>query len=163
MAIPAGMAMINQEARAYANKPAVIGAVDPGSPAEQAGIQRGDLIAKIDGQDNPTWTDVQDRILLNPGQGMQVTVKRDGETRQIDLQPSSLNYDQERIGDAGIRPVLGPTSKLFVDAVSRDAPAQEAGLKPGDQIVAFNAHPVEQNFAGRDQLVRGIQNSGGQP
>src|SRR5262250_3225767 len=40
IAIPAAMAMVNYEIPAYANGPAVIGAVAPGSAAEQAGLQR---------------------------------------------------------------------------------------------------------------------------
>src|SRR5260370_7261312 len=61
IAIPAGMAMINYEVPAYANKPAVIAAVDPGSPAEQPDIQRDDLIPIIAVQHTPTWTTIHNR------------------------------------------------------------------------------------------------------
>ena len=163
LAIPAGMAMITYEMPAYENGPAVIGAVDPGSAAEQAGMQPGDLIVKIGNQENPTWTDVKDLVVLSPGHSIKVAVRRGQETRQIDLQPSSVNFDEEKVGNAGIYPVLGPNSKLVVGTVQADKPAGEAGLKPYDQILAINGQTVEQNFAGRNTLIAAIQNSGGQP
>ena len=67
-AIIAILAMIHFETEAYKTWPAQINAVEPDSPADKAGIKRGDLIVKIDGEENPLWRDVEDVILVNPGQ-----------------------------------------------------------------------------------------------
>src|SRR5262249_4478077 len=146
---------------AFANGPAVIGAVEPGSAAEQVGLERGDLIVKIGNRENPTWTDVQDLVVLNPGHPVKITVRHGQETKEIDLQPFE---DHEKVGEAGIHPVWGPNSKLVVvQAVRAGTPAGEAGLKQHDQILAINGQPVDQDFAGRTTLIREIQNSGGHP
>ena len=39
----------------YQSSPAVVGAVEAGSPADRAGIKPGDRIVSIDGRDMPTW------------------------------------------------------------------------------------------------------------
>jgi regulator of sigma E protease len=42
----------------YQDQPPVVGAVTPGSPAERAGIQRGDRILTVAGDDVDTWDDL---------------------------------------------------------------------------------------------------------
>jgi len=66
LAIPAAIAMMHHEVPAYLDKPALVKAVEPNSPAETAGIQPGDLIQKIDGIQNPNWQQVEDQVAVNP-------------------------------------------------------------------------------------------------
>ena len=44
----------------------IVGAVDPGSPAEKAGLVPGDEILSIDGQVLPSWEEAQYHIVLRP-------------------------------------------------------------------------------------------------
>ncbi|HUK89620.1 MAG TPA: RIP metalloprotease RseP [Blastocatellia bacterium] len=161
--IPAALAMIHYEVPAYLNKPAVVGDVRPGSAAEEAGLKPGDLIVKVGDQGNPTWGDFMDRVGLNPDILLPVTIKRGDETKQIDLRPKADNLDEQKIGDAGLVPALGPNAKLLVADLSKGSPAEAAGLKPGDRLLAFNGAPLEQDYAGRSTLIHGIENSGGKP
>jgi len=161
--IPAFIVMTHYEAPAYLNKPVVVGDVRHDSAAEIAGLRPGDEIVKVDGQDNPTWGDLLDRVGLNPDLVLPLQVKRDGQVLQVDLRPKAENVDQQKVGDAGLVPPLGPNAKLIVRDVSKGFPAENAGLKPGDQLVAFNGKPLEQDYAGRDELIHGIENSGGKP
>src|SRR4029077_16496157 len=48
-----GVYMVHYEHPAYADQPAVVGYVDPGSAAARAGVQAGDRIIRIDGVQNP--------------------------------------------------------------------------------------------------------------
>src|SRR5215216_7073995 len=83
LAIPAILAMIHYQVPAYWNQPPVVNAVAPDSPAEKAGLQRGDLIVGIEGHENPTWRDVEDYIAINPDHNLLVTVKRGNEEKQL--------------------------------------------------------------------------------
>jgi regulator of sigma E protease len=161
IAIPMVMAMIHYEMPAYLNKPAVVGAVEPGSAAELAGLQRGDVILKVDGQEHPTFGDFADRVAFSPDQTLPLVIQRGSEIKQVSLSPSASSLDQEKIGNSGVDPVLGPDARLLVDGVASGSPADAAGLKPGDQILEIDGQPVEQNFYGRDSLIRAIQNSAG--
>lgn len=161
--IIAVLAMIHFETEAYRTWPAQINAVEPDSPAEKAGIRRGDVIVKIDGEDNPVWRDVEDAILVNPGQTIPVTVKRNDQTIDLSLQVAARPFEQEEIGYAGFKPDFGPDAKLVVRRVVKDKPATQAGLQPGDQIIAVNNKPVEQSLYGNADVINAIRESNGQP
>src|SRR5436190_22834072 len=46
---------------------AVINVVEPGSPAEKAGIKPGDQIVSFDGKSQPDWQDVQNTVVTSAG------------------------------------------------------------------------------------------------
>lgn len=163
LVITAGVAMFHHEVPAYMDKPAYIAGVAPGSAAEKAGIQAGDVIVKIDGQQNPTFADVFYRVMLNPDLVLPVTIKRGDEFRQVDLRPASLTVDDDSVGSAGLEPQYEPNAKLFATGLTPGYPAMEAGLKDGDQIVALGGVPLGQNDSGRDALINAIMTSGGKP
>jgi regulator of sigma E protease len=146
LAIPAILAMIHYEVADYRNQPAVVNAVGVDSAAETAGIRRGDLIASIDGVSNPTWDEVYDRILINPGHDIPVTIKRGQETLNLNMPVATREIEREKIGDfqsAGFEPFLGPDTKLVIRGVSPGMPGEQAGMKVNDQIIAVNGRPVE--------------------
>jgi S1-C subfamily serine protease len=66
---------------------AEIVAVTPGSPAEDAGIQVGDIITKVDGQRVSRVRPLNELILqYQPGDTISLTFMRDGRTRQVEVQ-----------------------------------------------------------------------------
>jgi len=160
LAIPAVMAMLHHEVPAYLDRPALVKAVEPNSPAEQAGLQPGDLIVQADGRTDPKWRDLEDTIAVNPDQSMPLTVRRGGETTQITLHVGSRPFDQEKIGYAGL---IAEDLRLTVRDVKPGMPAAEAGLKPGDNIIAVNGVRVEQNRYGADEIIRVIRGSADKP
>jgi len=156
LAIPAVMAMMHHEVPAYLDKPSVVRAVEPNSPAEQAGLQPGDLIVKVDGRTEPKWRDLEDTIAVNPDQDLPVTVKRDGETRQITLHVGSRAFDQEKIGYSGLK---ANDERITVRDIAPGEPAAAAGLKPGDNIIAVNGTRVEQSEYGQIEIISAIRKS----
>jgi regulator of sigma E protease len=160
LAIPTVMAMIHHEVPAYVDKPALVHGVDHDSPAEAAGLQPADLIQRIDGRDNPTWQDVMDYIAVNPDQDAALTVRHDEVTRQVTLHLASRSIEQEKIGYSGLRPA---DERITVDSVAPGSPAAEAGLKPGDNIVAVNGAPIEQSGFGSQEVIRQIRGSADRP
>src|SRR6267142_2802787 len=75
--------MVHYEYPIYMDQAAVVGYVDPGSPAAKSGIQRGDRIVQIDGVQNPTWERVGVKELLSANQPLGFTVQRGGQTIQV--------------------------------------------------------------------------------
>src|SRR5271165_5351876 len=63
----------------YLDEPAVVGAVEEGSPAEKAGIRAGDRIVRIDGWQDPTWDDVQMKAGIQRKTALEVAVQRGAE------------------------------------------------------------------------------------
>ena len=149
LAIPAVMAMMHHEVPAYLDKPAVVRAVEPNSPAEQAGLQPGDLIVKADGRTDPKWRDLEDTIAVNPDQDLPLTVKRDGEARQITLHVSSRAFDQEKIGYSGLK--------------ANDERITVRDIKPGDNIIAVNGNRIEQSEYGTMEIIRVIRSNVDKP
>jgi regulator of sigma E protease len=60
--------------------PAVVGAIQQGSPAQKAGFQAGDRILSINGRAVEQFFDVASYVELRPSQLLSVAVDRDGQT-----------------------------------------------------------------------------------
>ncbi|MFL6275121.1 MAG: RIP metalloprotease RseP [Blastocatellia bacterium] len=141
--IPAVLAMSHYEMPTFVNQPAVVNSIVPDSPAEVAGIRRGDVIEKIDGISNPAWGQVNDVIMLNPGHEVPVVLRRGKEAISLNLNVGTQEFNREKIGEAGLQPFLGSNSKIIVAVVAPGTPADQAGLKVDDQIIAVNGRAVE--------------------
>lgn len=181
IAVPAILAMIHFESYTYINNQPVVNAVAVGSAAEQAGVRRGDVILNIDGVQNPNWSQVEDAIMVNPGHEVPVTVRRGNENLQLKMPVASIEIQNEKIGEGGLEPFLGPNTKLVIAILSQGMPGEQAGLKVGDQIVAVNSKPVEAGadpsnvsatanadpnakmLYGQFDVIREIRASNGQP
>ena len=163
LAITAAIAMVHHDVPSYMDKPAFVAGVAAGSAAEKAGIKPGDVITRIENQENPTYGDVFYRVMLNPDLVLPITVKRGGESLQLELRPAAVNLEDDSIGSAGLEPQYGPNAKLYVAQVNPGDPADQAGLKEEDQIVAINGIPVSQDDSGREALIKAIGSSEGKP
>jgi regulator of sigma E protease len=116
----------------YPTSTPVIGIVAAGSPAEKSGLKPGDTIVNIGGKAVGTWDDVGMNILPKAGQSISITVQRGGQPYATTIVPASqTKYD---LGDIGVGPVYRPQ----VAVVTRDSPAERAGLKFGDVIVGVD-------------------------
>jgi regulator of sigma E protease len=115
--------------------------VTPGSAAAEAGIQTGDIIRSFGGVNNPTWEpQVYEQIKLSPGQYVPVVVDRGGQTLTLSLHvPMAAKADDFDISDTGIQPQYLP-GPIQVAQVLPGDPAQQAGMRDGDQIEAVDGH-----------------------
>jgi len=129
--------MVHYEYPAVYDQPTVIGWVLKDSAAAKAGLQIGDRITRIADQQNPTWEQVDLKEAMNPGQPLEVQVERNGQTLDKTVTPEPTGLD--RIGYAGWAP---KESTVTITDVQPDMPADKAGLKEGDQIVALDGQPV---------------------
>lgn len=121
----------------------VIGRVLPDSPAAAAGFERGDRVLAIDGDTVRRFEDVDEAGVINPGRRLVFTVERDGAPLELavvpeERVPSNPDAPLRKYGYLG----LGPANPAEVGAVMADGAAAEAGLRPGDRIVAVDGRPV---------------------
>jgi regulator of sigma E protease len=115
--------------------------VTPGSAADQAGIEPGDIFSRFADADNPDWEYIYERSKLNANQTVPVTVERGGQTLQLSLHvPATAKNDDFDVSYAGLLPQfrVGP---IGIQEVQPDTPAEQAGLRAGDAIQSVDGHP----------------------
>ena len=72
---------------------ALVTSVEPGSPADKAGLKAGDVIVEIDGEEVETPDDVQEILDdLEPGDTVTVTVIRNGRRKTFEVELSEGNW-----------------------------------------------------------------------
>ncbi len=147
--------MLGTSVAKHLRQPAVIGSVQEGSAAEQAGLQPLDIILAIDGDPIPTWQDLVIGISLSPNQELVLEVERQGQVLTKNITPSL----SERIetGDIGV----GPFIPFIITEVEPNSPATEAGLRPEDEIVRVTMG--NKSTVGFDESARLINASEGSP
>jgi regulator of sigma E protease len=141
-------------------KDTVVEWVTPGSPAAEAGIQTGDIVRGFGDVSNPSWRpQIYEQIKLDPGQYVPVVVDRGGQTLTLSLHvPSVAKTEAFDIGDTGMQPQYLP-GPIQVAQVQSGYPAQQAGLRVGDQIEAVDGH----HFHSIDTLLAYMQWEQGKP
>src|SRR3954447_15728315 len=104
LAIPFVASMIYFAVPAYHTQPAVIGVVRPDTSAGKADLKPGDKVVRFNATLVPTWRDLEDQILLNPGQNVTLAVVRGGQELAGPLTLGSRTEGSETIGTLGALP-----------------------------------------------------------
>jgi membrane-associated protease RseP (regulator of RpoE activity) len=93
-----------------ASSDAACAASDPDAPAVDAGIQPGDRILSIDGQEVADFAEATALIQASPGQSLTLVIERDGEEQTITVVPAAVAggvvdaSSDDEVGFVGIRP-----------------------------------------------------------
>src|SRR5437773_5030634 len=115
----------------------VVSLVRQGGSADQAGLKPGDRIVSFEGTENPTWNYISGKALLRPDQNVSMVVERDGKRIPLSVKVPKRTDGGNAIGDLDFQPDAGALP-VIVDQIEPNMPAQEAGLRPGDQVVAVD-------------------------
>jgi regulator of sigma E protease len=145
--------MFGAEVAVYEDQPAVVGAVASGSPAARAGIRPGDRIMAVGGQAVSTWSDVFMKVGAKPNRELPITVMRDGQ--QLHLSAKTTSEGKFEVGEIGVLPDVHP----HIGEVTPGSPAEKAGVKRGDVVLAVNGETI--TFRG--QLSEAIAKRTGTP
>jgi len=136
----------------------VVSVVGRGGAAEIAGLKPGDRIVSFNGNENPKWNTIRGDALLSPGQPLPLVVERDGQRVQLTLSPTAVTEDGETAGFLDFVPDYGDVP-VIVREIEPNTPAAEAGLQPGDQILAVNGQSVRS----AEQVTQFIRDHRSQP
>ncbi|WP_241232859.1 DegQ family serine endoprotease [Paracoccus haematequi] len=129
----------------------VIASIEPDSPAEEAGLEVGDVVIATDGRPLRNAADLRNRIgMLSVGDELVLSVLRGDEsldlTARIGEQPERTADWIENTALAGLsfREVAGPGGRqaLEIDAVAPGSLAAWRGFRVGDIILSVNRQPV---------------------
>jgi regulator of sigma E protease len=129
--------MVHYEYPAVYDEAPVIGWVAKDTPADKAGFQIGDLITRIGDIQNPTWEQIDQEQAMSPGQPLVVDLQRNGQTLEKTVVPEAMGVDA--IGYAGWTP---KEPSVTITDLQEKMPAEKAGLKEGDTILALDGKPV---------------------
>jgi serine protease Do len=147
---------------------AVIGQVEDGSPAEEAGLQPGDVVIAIEGKKLKNYLQIGNTIAsMRPGDEVTLTIRRNGETKEITATLGAASGGEQTAsaeGDApsqdqlmeelgmSIRDItpeiarqlgLDDTDGVVIDDVDRSNPMiRQSGLQPRQVIIEIAGQPV---------------------
>ncbi|MBB6522322.1 RIP metalloprotease RseP [Pseudoteredinibacter isoporae] len=127
---------------------AVVGKVEPGSIAAEAGLEPGQRILAVDGQPTPTRKMLYQQLLSRLGESGEIHFR-------VQYPGSNLTYesvaelDKWLSGTADPHPVSGlgmtlfyPPTRLELHRVQPEGPAAKAGLKEGDKLIAVDGEKI---------------------
>jgi serine protease Do len=155
---------------------ALVNTVQPGSPAEKAGVRRGDVITAVNGEAVKDGNVLRNEVSqLLPGSAVRLTILRDGREQTLnvtlaELQQASADRDRQdaepdRTGyGMSVEPLTSATARelgvsaksgVVVVDVQASGRAADAGIRQGDVISEVDGRPVTSPEALRDALRQG--------
>ncbi|MGB0473582.1 MAG: DegQ family serine endoprotease [Porticoccaceae bacterium] len=149
---------------------ALINAVEIDSPADKGGIEPGDVIVKLDGQEIIDADDLPHLVgMLAPETTTKVVIVREGKRKVLKVTVGALDGDQDSVAETNnsssdrlglaVKPVsedqlreLRLRGGVLVTEVLPDSPAALAEIKPGDILVQLGYSRINDT----DEYVRVI-------
>ncbi|MCU1755859.1 RIP metalloprotease RseP [Pseudomonas helleri] len=126
----------------------VIGAVESGSLAAQAGLVAGQEIVSIDGQPTVGWSNVNLQLVRRLGESGSIQVAVRGPDSDVESSHQLVLHDwlkgadePDPIKSLGIRP-WRPELPAVLAELDPKGPAQAAGLKTGDKLLSMNGQAI---------------------
>ena len=127
----------------------VVGAVESGSLAAQAGMAVDQEIVAVNGKPVSGWGEVNLQLVRRLGESGQldVTVREVGSSAERHLQIPLQNWlkgveEPDPITALGIRP-WRPRIAPVIARLDPEGPAQAAGIQLGDRLISLNRQPLD--------------------
>lgn len=128
----------------------VVGGVEPGSIAEKAGLSSGQEIVSVDGEAVTGWAGVNLQLVRRLGESGSIALNVRDQGSDVETPRSLVLNDwlkgaaePDPIRSLGIRP-WRPALPPVLAELDPKGPAQAAGLKTGDRLLALNGEPVDE-------------------
>lgn len=134
--------------------PPVVAAVELESPAAKSGIEPGDRVLAIGGDEIDSQKDLKLAEALNAGETLVYKVERGGKT--LDVPVTLRESEAEGTGESGLEFHLLPAG---ITKVVEDSAAEEAGLEVGDTVTGVNGNALSLNSS----ISSAVEKSGDGP
>ncbi|MBE9536230.1 MAG: DegQ family serine endoprotease [Proteobacteria bacterium] len=153
---------------------ALVADVVDGSPADKAGIKKGDVITHFDGKKISKMRDLPSVVASTPvGSKVRVGVVRGGKEKKLSAKIEKLKEDEVSAEEAGsaedllgisvqeVTPELARrldlevTRGVLVTNIERGSAADEGGLRRGDIIMEINTRRID-DMTGYRRAIKGI-------
>ncbi|MBX7148060.1 RIP metalloprotease RseP [bacterium] len=135
--------MIGRHIPAVLEEAPLVYGVKANSPAEKAGLKKGDKILLANKEEMHTWGDLLNFIIIHPDDAVTLTYERNNQKNEVILNLVNAPDTKQKMGYAGIEPQYFVGNEPIVGSVSANGPAGKAGIKDKDEIVSLNGKPVE--------------------
>ncbi len=144
--------LVGLQSDSYLRQPAEVAAV-PQKSVDTSVVRAGDRIVAVNGSPTASWENVFAQLEnVKPNDSITLTIDRGGaqETVAAKMPPTASDLDS----------VIGyPLMPAIADEIGIGTPAEKAGIKSGDKIIAMNGKPI----ATWQQLVEAVRGSDGRP
>ncbi len=130
------------------NHGALVISVEPGSPADRAGLKFGDVILNLANHEIADPAGLRNLTAeLDVGAKVPLTFARNGKSQSVTVTIEELPPAPEFLTSLGFRVRArtapdGVATLIEIDQVVSGSPAYQAGLRPGMQIVSVGEQPV---------------------
>lgn len=126
----------------------LLGEIEQGTIAYEAGLRGGQEVLSVDGEKTPTWQSVVEAVLpkMLLSQPVKLTVFEGGLTMERQLNFTAVEPDskpQELFRQLGLK-VYQPRIEPVIGKVLPDSVAENAGLQPGDKVLLAADQPVSE-------------------
>lgn len=111
--------------------PCDIDVIKDNSPATEAGLQEGDVITKVNGHKVTFYRDFYFYRAYNADKTLNITFTRDGEKMTTTVTPQHIKQQKYQVG-------IMMNENCLISSVTKDSPAEKAGLKANDVIKAVD-------------------------
>lgn len=125
--------------------PPIIGTMQDDSAAATSGLEPGDRVVAIEGDDIHAWHEMQDRVREAPERELRLQIERDGVRFDRFVTPRK-NVVKNLVGEQEARGLLGVYPWVYAPQIGitdTESPAHAEGLQTGDIITSVNGEPVE--------------------
>jgi len=156
---------------------ALVAKVLPGSPAEKAEIQIGDIITEFNGHVIETSGELPPMVGMTPiDDKAELKLIRQGETMTVPIKIGLLPEQEEKLADAGGKGEVKPDNKLGISVTELTAeqremlevakngvlvknvgkgPAKDAGIQPGDVVLRIQSSVIK-SVVDFDKVVKNL-------
>ncbi len=139
-----------------------IDVVQPGSPAEKAGIRAGDILGRLDGKGIKNAEALREQLQAHgPGQTIMLGIERAQKAHEINVtlaatsRPLSADAARKALGvELGVKVGLpGTGDGVKIEEITPNSAAAAAGLKVNDVLLTIDGKAVPEASRFREALV----------